>query len=273
MNLLWASFWVLFASGLAVGALLLVRRWSPHGGHFGDTSRAAGVFAILATSFAVLFAFVVFLAFGSYNTSSSNAQSEAQAVGEQFEAAQLLPAADGPALTAELQCYARSVVYQEWPEMARGHTLNINEWSAALFLSERKIDPVTPTQQAAFSHWLDLTTLREQSRNDRALGEDGVIPSPLWFVLLISAGMVWGFVFLFADRGEGAFVQAVLIASVTAMLVSGMLLIRFLDHPYNPGSGSLKPTAMEQLLVRMDEGIKILKLDVPDLCDANGQRR
>ena len=54
---------VVAASALAVGALLLLRRRSPHGGHFGDTGRATGVFGILATSFAVLFAFVVFFAF------------------------------------------------------------------------------------------------------------------------------------------------------------------------------------------------------------------
>ena len=75
-------------------ALLLVRRWSPHGGHFGDTSRASGVFTILATFFAVLFAFVVLFAFESYDNSSSNAELEAQVVTQQFETAQLLPAAE-----------------------------------------------------------------------------------------------------------------------------------------------------------------------------------
>ena len=90
MNILLSTLIVVGASAAAVGALLMVRRWSPHGGHFGDTGRAVGVFTILATSFAVLFAFVVFFAFGSYDKSSSSAEIEAQVTMQQFETAQLL---------------------------------------------------------------------------------------------------------------------------------------------------------------------------------------
>ena len=138
MNLALSGLEVLAVSALAMGALLLIRRWSPHGGHFEDTGRAAGVFTILATAFAVLFAFVVFLAYGSYDTSSTNADTEAQVVAQQFELAQTLPAAATPQLSAELRCYARSVVHQEWPEMEKGHTLDINPWAVPLFLTERK---------------------------------------------------------------------------------------------------------------------------------------
>ena len=80
------------------------------------------MFTILATFFAVLFAFVVLFAFESYDNSSSNAEVEAQVVTQQFETAQLLPAAEREELSAELQCYARSVVYQDWPQMAQGQT-------------------------------------------------------------------------------------------------------------------------------------------------------
>ena len=157
--------------------------------------------------------------------------------------------------------------------MEKGHTLGINPWAVPLFLTERSLQPVSPTEQAAYAKWLDLTSDREQARQERTLGEDGVIPSPLWFVLLISAGIVWAFVFLFADRGEGAFVQAILVGSVTAMLVSGLLVIHFLDYPYSPGSGSLKATAMEETVGRIDQAIALLHLDVPDLCDETGRAR
>ena len=69
---------------------------------------------------------------------------------------------------------------------------------------------------------------------------------------------------------EGAFVQSVLVATVTAMLVAGLLLIVFLDRPYHPGAGSLKSTAMEQALVHMDELAETLHLDLPELCDEQG---
>lgn len=272
MNILLSTLIVVGCSVASVVALLLVRRWSPHGGHFGDTGRAVGVFTILATSFAVLFAFVVFFAFGSYDRSSSSAELEAQVAMQQFETAQLLPPVDGPRLSSQLRCYTRSVVNQEWPAMARGEVLGLNEWDTDLFVTMEQVRTTNADEEAAYSKWLDQRSEREQAREERALGEDGVIPAPLWFVLIISGGIVWIFVFLFADSGEGALVQSILIGTVTATLVAGLLLVLFLDQPYNPGAGSLKPTAMEQTLRQMDQLTATLHLDVPEPCDAEGNR-
>ena len=48
--------------------MLLVRRTAPDGSYFQDGDRAAGVFGVLSTGFAILLGFVVFLAFSSYDT-------------------------------------------------------------------------------------------------------------------------------------------------------------------------------------------------------------
>ena len=72
--------------------MLIVRRGAPEGGYFEDGDRAAGVFGVLATGFAVLAGFVVFLAFESFDASRSGAEREARIVAEQFETAQFLPA-------------------------------------------------------------------------------------------------------------------------------------------------------------------------------------
>jgi hypothetical protein len=272
VNLFVSLLIVVASTAASIVALLLVRRWAPHGGHFGDTNRAVGVFALLATSFAVLFAFVVFFAFGSYDRSSASAEVEAQVAMQQFETAQLLPEAYSPLLGAQLRCYALSVVHQEWPAMARGETLGLNEWDTDLFVTLEGLETADSEEDAAYAKWLDQRSDREEARQERALGEDGVIPAPLWFVLLISGGIVWAFVFLFADSGEGTFVQSILIGTVTATLVAGMLLVVFLDKPYNPGAGSLKPTAMEQTIEQMDELTGRLSLDLPEVCDAEGNR-
>src|SRR3954453_10310375 len=117
MNLLWAALIVVGGAGGATTAMLLVRRRAPAGSYFEDGDRAAGVFGVLATGFAVLLGFVVFLAFQSFDTSRSGAETEAQIVLEQFETAQLMPAAVRGRFSGELVCYARSVVHQEWPRM------------------------------------------------------------------------------------------------------------------------------------------------------------
>ena len=100
--------------------MLLVRRRAPDGSYFADGDRAAGVFGVLATGFAVLIGFVVFLAFESYDTSRSGAESESRAVVQMFETAQFLPQPASAQLSGELICYAKNVVYQEWPAMQAG---------------------------------------------------------------------------------------------------------------------------------------------------------
>ena len=59
----------LLVVGITAAVLIVVaflRRIFPIGGVFTDSDRAAGIFGVLGTSFAVLLAFVIFLAFDSY---------------------------------------------------------------------------------------------------------------------------------------------------------------------------------------------------------------
>src|SRR4051812_89058 len=98
--------------------------------------------------------------------------------------------------------------------MTEGQSSTFNPWGVRLFVTLKPVNPSTPAQQAAYSHWLDQTSQRELARQDRLHGAQGVIPTPLWFVLLVSSAIVLAFVFFFADRGEGAVVQAVQVGAV-----------------------------------------------------------
>jgi hypothetical protein len=75
------------------------------------------VLGILATGFAVLLGLVVVLAFRSYDDARTGAATEALTVAQQYEVAHPLPPARGRGLAAELICYGRSVIHQEWPRM------------------------------------------------------------------------------------------------------------------------------------------------------------
>ena len=115
MNLLWAILIVLGVAAIAVAAMLLVRRGAPAGSYFEDGDRASGIFGVLATAFAVLIGFVVFLAIESFDTSRTGAEAEARTVVQQFETVQFLPVAVRAQLSGDLVCYARTVIHQEWP--------------------------------------------------------------------------------------------------------------------------------------------------------------
>jgi hypothetical protein len=234
---------------VAIAAMLLVRRRAPEGSYFEDGDRAAGVFGVLATGFAVLVGFVVFLAFQSYDTSRSGAESEARTVAHQFETVQLLPSPTREQLSGELVCYARSVVYAEWPQMESGSLgSGPNEWGVALFRTLRVAEPRGATEEAAFAKYLDERSDREDARADRAHGAEGVIPAPLWIVLFLSAGILFVFMLFFADSGERVIVQATMMGGVAVLVSSLLLLLGFLDNPYHGNLGSLKPTAMRGTL-------------------------
>src|SRR5437764_8698086 len=160
--------------------MLLVRRRAPEGSYFNDGDRAAGVFGVLATGFAVLLGFVVFLAFTSYDAARSGAETEARVVAQQVETAQLFPPDVVDELSGELQCYARSVAGVQWQRMENG-TIgeDLNPWATELFRTFRTIDPQTPAQQAAYSKWLDERTARQEARRDRIHGAAGATPPPL----------------------------------------------------------------------------------------------
>jgi hypothetical protein len=271
MNLLW-SFVILVAAGaVGVAAMLLVRRRAPEGSYFADGDRASGVFGMLATGFAIFAGFVIFLAFTSYDQSRSGSEAEALAVEQQFETAQFLPANVRGRLSGELICYGRSVVQREWPDMEAGRSGDtINPWAPALFTTLKLANPTTPAQQSAYDKWLDQTSDREEARRDRIHGAAGIIPASVWLVLFLTAGVVFVYMLFFADSGERARSQAMLMGSATTVVVVTLLAINALDNPYRKGVGSIRPVAMERSLRLIDEARAAVNLRTAIPCNAEG---
>jgi hypothetical protein len=274
MNLAVAILIVVGSAAVGVAAILLVRRHAPDGSYFHDGDRAAGVFGVLATGFAVLIGFVVFLGFTSYDSARSGAESEARIIAQESETAQLMPPDVRDELTLELVCYARSVAGVQWTKMQDG-TLgdSLNPWAIELFQTLQGVEPSTPSEEAAYAKWLDERSAREQARNDRVHGGIGVIPTPLWYVLFFSASLMFLYMLLFADSGERAFVQGVMMGTVVAVVVSLLLLLQFLDHPFHKGVGGLRPTAMERTLRIIDQELTPAQRAARLPCDAQGRAR
>jgi hypothetical protein len=271
VNIALAIVIVVLATILSIAAMLWVRRTAPEGSYFNDGDRAAGVFGVLATGFAVLLGFVVFLAFTSYDTARAGAESEARIVAQQVETAQFFPPPASEELTSELICYARSVARVQWDRMEAG-TLgdDLNPWSTELFQTLRTVDPQTPAEQAAFSKWLDERSAREEARNDRIHGARGVIPLPLWMVLFFTSALIFVYMLFFADSGERRAVQALLMGTVMAVVVSMLLLLQFLNNPFHSSAGGLRPEAMERTLLIIDQELSAIHLQLQLPCDVRG---
>jgi hypothetical protein len=92
----------------------------------------------------------------------------------------------------------------------------------------------------------------------------------LWVVLFVISVVIFVFMLFFADSGESAITQAVLMGSVTTVMVSMLLLIGFLDNPFHEGVGGVRPVAMERTLRIIDEALQAVDARVALPCDARG---
>jgi hypothetical protein len=272
MNLLIGFAITIGVAALAITAMLLVRRRAPEGSYFTDGDRASGVFGVLASGFAILLGFIIFLAFTSYDESRAGAEAEATTIVQQVETAQYFDAPARDELTAALVCYARYVAGPEWDRLEDGSLGDdVNPWGAAMFRILKTVEPEAASAQTAYDQWFDQTTDRQLARQDRVHGAVGVIPSPLWVVLFVIALVIFVYMLFFADKGESAVTQGMLMGSVVVVIVGLLLLLQFLDRPYQPGVGSLRPVAMERALRLIDQALDIVGFDAPLPCDESGQ--
>jgi hypothetical protein len=193
-------------------------------------------------------------------------------VAQQLETAQLMPADVREGLTGELICYARWVVDEEWPQLEDGSlSEEISPWGVALFETVDGTEPGSASEEAAYGKWLDQTSDREAARQDRIHGAVGVVPTPVWIVLFFIGGIIFVYMLFFADSGERAVVQAVLMGSVVAVISAMLLLLDFLDDPFHPDIGGVQPAAMERTLELMDDALEATGLEVTVPCDESGR--
>jgi hypothetical protein len=74
----------------------------------------------------------------------------------------------------------------------------------------------------------------------------------------------------FADSGERAQVQALLMGTVVAVIVSMLLLLQFLNNPFHESVGGLRPDAMERALKVIDQELSATQRRMQLPCDASG---
>jgi hypothetical protein len=234
------------AVGLALGGLVLARR--TEGGWWKDPGRAAGVLGAARGPFAVILAFVIFIAFQGFNDARHDADQEASATRALFKQSDLLQGLVRPQIQANLICYARGVIALDWPAMRDGDSSEEVDDSAALLDDQLHIVQLSGAEGPVIDAIFNEAEARDQARADRVAEAEGEIPGPVWIVLVLGAIGVLAYVVLFGDPAERFVSQAVMVASVTVVIVGGLILIWFLSHPYRDEMGSIKPTSMERTL-------------------------
>jgi hypothetical protein len=266
-------FWALaLVAGSAIVAVLLMlaaRRLSPQG-LLHDAVPGAAVFGVLGVAFAVLLAFVMFLGFESYVRAHEGASREAVAVSQLARVSRLFPDAQGEELRDDLGCYARAVILDEWPLMSQGRESDVVlGWLEQIetTIDEMPIDD--GVSQIALGHWLDEQAVRREGRRARLAESAPTVPAAVWSMLVLGAVLTVSYVVVFADRRERWWTQAVMVGSITGLIVSGLLVINFLDRPYQEDGAYIAPTEMQTSVRLIEDAIADAGTQLP--CDAEGR--
>jgi hypothetical protein len=271
LNLWLAGLIIVVSIAVSVTVMLFVRRRAPVGGFFSDSDRAAGVFGVLGTSFAVLLAFVIFLAFQSYGNAKEKAGQEAITITELYHTARVFPPRQAALLEGQLICYARAVIADEWRTMRDDRQSPLVErWIGDLDHTIERLDVSGSRQATAYNHLFMEHAERREGRRGRLAEAAPFVPPPLWLVLSVGALFVLVFMAFYADRGEGRITQALMMGAVTAVVVSGLLVVRFLDKPYEGESGSIEPVEMRRTLEAIDREQQLSGERIRPPCDTRG---
>ena len=100
-----------------------------------------------------------------------------------------------------------------------------NPWTLAMLTTLRTTQPRSASEQTAYGKWFDQRSDRENARADRIHGAEGVIPAPVWIVLLLVSGVIFAYMLFFADSAERAIVQATMMGGVAVVITSTLLLL------------------------------------------------
>ncbi len=144
-------------------------------------------------------------------------------------------------------------------------------WLARLDTSAERASISGDKQSVEYGRWLDQAGERRDGRRGRLAEASPFVPFPLWVVLIIGAVLVIGYTCLYADPGERVWVQAMMVSSITVIVVSGLLSVRFLDLPYENRSGSIKPVEMSRTLRIMEDAQRASGASAPTPCDWTGR--
>ena len=119
--------------------------------------------------------------------------------------------------------------------------------------------------ELGFQDLLNLAATRTAGRQQR-LGQDTPsVPTPLWLALVLGGCVAVAAQLSLA--GSRVRVHALLVAGLASIIAAGLVVVYYLDHPYQSHTGAIQPSAMRRTLVMMTR----LESNVRPGCSETGQ--
>jgi hypothetical protein len=224
----------------AVVAHAVFRRLVPHHALAEHNDVTGFVLAIVGVIYAVLLAFVVIIAWESFNIADGVAQSEVSAAADLDRLSRSYNDRAGSELRQEIARYADLMRTEEWPAMQTGGS-SPRAAASASRIGDLAVQMVEGARQrnAVDDSVLGLVRTFADARRSRLNQNSAGIPSSLWIGLIVGALVTIGFTYLFGVENQG--LQLVVTGLLAGLIGLMFAMIIALDYPYR-GVTSISPT-------------------------------
>ncbi|HTJ80941.1 MAG TPA: DUF4239 domain-containing protein [Polyangiaceae bacterium] len=217
----------------AEAGLCLVRACVPQATLAGTSDFVGNFIQALATVYAVLLAFVVFVVWGQFNDARSFIEREANELLDLYRTARALPDGIGRALCAHVAAYVEEVLGHEWHEMARfspNPLVKGTEILDAVWEDLARVEPKTDREGIVLgellSRYNDLSDLRSQ----RVASSRLRIPLALRIFIYTGAAMNVSALYLV---GVSTFaVHALAVGALAGALAHVLYVVHDLDNAF-----------------------------------------
>jgi hypothetical protein len=240
---------VVLGAALSAGIAWLLRRLVALEVRRRHHEVGTAVFLQLGVVFAVLLAFAFNEVWGGYNNAASAINDECGSLHGVAIVASTLPEPARMAVLDGVARYLRSVVAEEWPEMAHGRSsAAARDAFVKLWQGAAGLELVRAGDQAAQGQIMSLLANAHQQRETRLFEMQLDVPVLLWCVLILLTLVLVAFV-VFSGM-EYIASQVIFSAIFGGSVVLILVVMRMLDAPFS-GALALQPTDFQDTLARV----------------------
>jgi len=236
------------AVGIAVGGVLLVRRYVDVSKFKQHHDIAGPIFSTVGVIYAVMLAFVLVVVWQDFDRASNNVVKEATCYAEIDRDSIGLSEPFRSKFRAAQNDYIDALIDDEWKLLAVGkkspeaQRLADNIWNMVA-----SYEPGTEGEKAFFAEMLNRMNNAVEMRRQRLVDSQTGIHPALWFVLLFGGIITVAFTFFFGS--ENLVAQLIMTTLLAMLIVSILFTILVMDFPFS-GDLSISPDALQLILLR-----------------------
>ena len=254
---------VILVVGLLVSALLifLVDRFIPE-----DTKGLAkdswAIFAFSGVIYALVVGFVLGFALNVWQEAEESASKEAESAFALSRSITLLEAEDRDRIGHQTICYARAVIDDEWPLMAKGKAPSrlTTASSDRLFQSFRLLAR-TYRDNPGLEASLDRLREMGQARGLRLQASSSQLPGIFWLFLIGGGLLVAASAAILTGR-DPVHARFIYLTPVVLLVIGACYLVFVFERPYS-GVNRIEPQSMELALQAVTDFLPDPRADRP----------